>query len=556
MIRRLRPLVLTGFASIVVATGVFADGPSSGAAESDAALAKRVCSAVDEELLIRVRDGVSLERSGQIQFVADEPNFVDGGLTHAGPWDYVQDVPLFLYGPGSIKPGTYTQRTTLADIAPTQAELLDFPDFHAPDGHALSGALEPKAKRQSPKLVVTLVWDSAGMDVLDTWPRSWPYLKSIQRDGAWFTNAIAGASPSNTPVSHATMGTGALPWKHGFTDEFIYMNGKLQKPNENGPGFLMEPTFADLYDASLDNAPIVGVIATLSAHVMMMSHGNMWGGGDKDLAITREKEDAETGGAESVTWGMTSDMGPFYRLPGYANELPGIDRFNDELDREDGKIDGKWRQNDIAQLVNGFDTPARTPYQTQLVKEVIAQEGFGADDTPDLLFLNYKAIDTIGHRFSANGIEMSDAVRYQDDDLKELIGYLNREVGAKQWVMILTADHGTNRDPEITGAFQIAIDELQARIEERFDDDDGVPLVLKLRPTQIWLDDAELKQSGSTVDEVADFIDGLTQAETVKPTLAPAPKPDERVFSAAFPSRILLGLPCLRDTRGGELQGD
>jgi hypothetical protein len=403
-----------------------------------------------------------------------------------------------------------------------------------------------------PRLVVTLVWDSAGMGVLNTWPKAWPYMKSLRKDGAWFTNVIAGASPSNTPVSHATIGTGALPIRHGFTDEFIFMNNKLQKPNENGPGFLMEPTFADLYDAANHNEPKVGAIATLSAHVMMMSHGNMWGGGDKDLAVTREKEDAATGGAESVTWGMTTDMAPFYRLPQYVNDLGPITPFNEALDRADGKSDGKWRQNDIAQYANGFDTPARTPYQTQLVEEVVRTEGFGADDTTDLLFLNYKAIDTIGHRFSADGIEMSDAVQTQDDDLRELVAFLDREVGKDRWAMILTADHGTNRDPVESGAFRISIDLLESSVVEAFDDEDDVPVVLRTRPTQVWLDEGELEENGHTVDEVAAMIDGLTQAETVKPTLAPAPEPDERVFSAAFASSILFELPCLSEPQQGD----
>ncbi|MEX0990340.1 MAG: alkaline phosphatase family protein [Actinomycetota bacterium] len=550
--RRHRRLVLLVVTASVALAGVL---PSI-AAESQDALSDRLCSTVDPELLRRVRDGVDLARSGQVQFIAEEPNFVDGGLTHAGPWGYVQDVPLFLYGSDYFKPGTYEQRTTLADIAPTQAELLDFPAFRAPDGRALTEAMQPNDRRPMPKLVVTLVWDSAGMDVLSEWPKSWPYLKSLRKDGAWFTNTIAGASPSNTPVSHATIGTGALPSRHGFTDEFIFLNDKLQKPNENGPGFLMEPTFADMYDASNGNEPIVGVIATLSAHVMMMGHGNMWGGGDKDLAVTREKEDAETGGAESVTWGMTTDMAPFYRLPQYVNGLGPITPFNEELDRADGKDDGKWRQNDIAQYANGFDTPARTPYQTQLVKEVVTEEGFGKDDVTDLLFLNYKAIDTIGHRFSANGIEMSDAVKTQDDDLKQLVSFLDAEVGKDRWAMVLTSDHGTNQDPAKTGAFQISIDQLETLVIEEFDDDDDVPVMLRMRPTQVWLDVAELEQNGHTIEEVAARIDALTQAETVKPTLAPAPEPGERVFSAAFPSSILFELPCLPGARGGAEPGD
>ena len=53
---------------------------------------------------------------------------------------------------------------------------------------------------------------------------------------------------------------------HGFVDEYIRINGRLQKPNENGPGFLLDPTLADLYDRAMGNQPLVGalVIVTLA----------------------------------------------------------------------------------------------------------------------------------------------------------------------------------------------------------------------------------------------------------------------------------------------------
>ena len=53
-----------------------------------------------------------------------------------------------------------------------------------------------------------------------------------------------------------------------------------------------------------------------------------------------------TGGDDSaVSWNLTSGMAPFYEMPDYVNELPAIDRFNDELDAMDGARDGRWRDN-------------------------------------------------------------------------------------------------------------------------------------------------------------------------------------------------------------------
>jgi predicted AlkP superfamily pyrophosphatase or phosphodiesterase len=519
---------------------------AAGPKTSSETLARRVCLQTSHEVLLRTWRGVMLGRSGDIQIVPYEWAFVHGGLTHATPFDYTQDVPVVIVGPGYVRPGVYDRPITLADVAPTQAALLKS-SFPTPDGQAQAQALLPTAERPLPRLLITLVWDSGGWDVLDRWPNAWPYLRSLAEDAALFTDVTVGASPTNTPVAHATIGTGTFPMRHGFVDEYIRLNEKLQKPNANGPAFLVDPTLADVYDRAHGNRPIVGAIATLAAHVMMMSHGSQWGGGDRDIAVTREKEFAPTAGAESEQWNLTAAMAPFYDLPAYVNDLPPVTAYVRKLDQSDGALDGKWRTNDIDQLAHGFDTPARTPYQTALIREVVAREGFGDDDVPDLLYLNYKAIDTIGHLFSADSFEMADAVAWQDDALRELVAFLDDEVGAGRWVMTILADHGTQRDPEVSGTFLIDIDRLEDQVATAFDADrDRVPLVEKVRPTEIWLDTDELRDNGFTLVEVSDFLMHLTQADTVRANQEPQPgRADTEVFSAALPSTLLSRLPCL-----------
>jgi Type I phosphodiesterase / nucleotide pyrophosphatase len=509
-------------------------------------MARDACRTIDRDVLLRTRRGVRRDRSGDVQIIPIEPNFVSGGLTHATPFDYTQEVPVFLYGPGFVRPGTYGAPITLADVAPTTAALLKFP-FIARDGAAQTQALLAADERDLPRLVVTVIWDSGGTNVLDRWPASWPYLASLVPHGAWFTNATVGASPSNTPIGHSTIGTGAFPVHNGFVDEYMRVNGILQKPNANGPAFLIEPTLADLYDRAMGNRPNVGAIATLAAHVMMMSHGSQWGGADRDLAVTREKEFGETAGAESVQWNLTSGMAPFYELPSYVNDLPPLSRYVEEVDRADGALDGMWRGNSIEQLSNGFDTPARTPFQQALVERLVVRERFGVDDVPDLLYVNYKAIDTIGHLFSADGIEMSDAVATQDATLQRFIEFLDRTVGRGEWVMVLAADHGTQPDPEVSGAFQIDVAKLESGLTDAFDDGDDVAVVERVRPSEIWLDRDELRENGFSLADVSRWLLALTQAETFKNQNVSEPgQEDDRVFAAALPSSILAALPCVR----------
>ena len=114
--------------------------------------------------------------------------------------------------------------------------------------------------------------------------------------------------------------------------------------------------------------------------------------------------------------------------------------------------------------------------------------------------------------------------------------------------MVLVADHGHQYDPAVSGAFEIGIDQLESDIVSRFDDDgDKTPLIEWVRPTEIWLDTAELRQNGYDLTEVSRYIAQLTEAQTRKPGAPMEPgHADDRVFSAAFPTAMLRDLSCER----------
>jgi hypothetical protein len=148
---------------------------------------------------------------------------------------------------------------------------------------------------------------------------------------------------------------------------------------------------------------------------------------------------------------------------------------------------------------------------------------------------------------------MSDALRVQDETLERFVGFLNDRVGEGRWVMAVVADHGTQRDPETSGAFMIDINKLEGGLTATFDDDDQVPLVQKVRPTEIWLNRAELAENGYTLEQVSRWFLDLTQEQTYKTRNVPAPgREQDTVFAAALPSSILSGLPCLPEARASD----
>jgi hypothetical protein len=511
-------------------------------------LTELACS-LPHQWLLRTWRGHMESRSAELQILPIEPNFVGSGLPHVGPWSYAQDIPMFWYGPGHIAPvGGVDRPVTLAGIAPTQAALLDF-SFRTPHGMPMREAIA--GNPSPPRLILTIVWDAAGRNVLDRWPADWPYLRSLIPGGAWYERATVGSSPTSTAQTHATIGTGSFPSSHGIVAHRMRIGGELTTPWKLGPTFLLDPTLGDLYDVAMGNEPVVGELGTVSIHLGMLGHGSMWGGGDKDIAVIREKVGAETLGAEGFEWNLTPALQPYYRFPDHINDVPGFEDDVRAVDAADGRIDGRWRDNEIAPLLQGFDTPARIPYQTRVLMELIEREGFGADEVPDLLFVNFKMIDYISHVWTVNSPEMQDAVRAQDEQLQVLVDFLNQTVGEGEWVFVLTADHGSIPDPKVSGAFQISTSALVNGINSTFGTAGGEKVVELVQPTQIFIDEAELERGGHTLDDVAEWIMGLTKADTHLPdVVVPADEADDPVFQAAFPSSLMRELPCLPEARG------
>jgi Type I phosphodiesterase / nucleotide pyrophosphatase len=312
----------------------------------------------------------------------------------------------------------------------------------------------------------------------------------------------------------------------------------------------MEPTLGDLYDRAMGNAPLVGALVSVTWHLNMASHGALWGGGDQDVAVLRVPTEADNEGAEGTTWNLQGKNQPFYRFPEYVNDLPPLSAYTEEVDREDGALDGRWRDNSIQQYEQGWATPARIPYQGRMVEEVIAREGFGDDDVPDLLFVNFKAIDHVSHIWSVNSPEMQDTLRWQDEDLGRFVEFLDEEVGRGRWVLVLTADHGAQFDPAVSGAFQVTPGQLEEDLERAFPSSTGQSVFQAVRTSQIYVNETTMEASGYTFEQIAKFVLDYTKEQGAPdPSTVPADQLDDRVFAAAFPIEVLPNLDCLPEAR-------
>lgn len=547
------------FAAVIaiLASGSLVRPGADATAQASSDLADLACG-LDTDLLVRTLRGWNVDRGAQLSLFPAEPDFVGSGLPHVGPWDYIQQVPMFWYGPGHIRAQGEVGGgvVTLADIAPTQAALTGFP-FEAPDGRVMEEALVPEVGSDGyrpPKLIVVMVWDAAGINVLDEHRGLWPYLESLVPEGTWYRNGFVGSSPTSTAQAHATIGTGAWPGRHGLVGHRLRVGGKVTTPWQIGPQFWILPTFADLYDRANGNRPVVGVAGTVDIHFGMMSHGAFWKGGDRDVVLTRQVVSDATIAEEGFEWNLKPQYVPYYRLAGYANDVPGFEEDKEAIDRKDGQLDGRWRDNDIEQYLSGFDTPARIPYQQRVVETLIERERFGEDEVTDLLYLNFKQIDYVSHVWSMNSDEMADAVEWQDESLERLVTFLDETVGRGEWTMVLTADHASMPDPAVSGGFQISTGVVGTRIQERFDlDDDDARVVDLVQPSQVFLNEEELAEHGATVEDVARYVMTLTKSQVAgEGVTPPAGTAEATAFPLVLPSAMLPDLPCMSgDGAGG-----
>ncbi len=491
------------------------------------------------EQLRRVRRGYVPGRSPELLVVPREPNYFGSfaSYTHSGPWDYVQEIPLVLYGPGFIAPQgeiSLDRETTIADLAPTLAELLDTPFPGGRPGKAITEALLPEEERAGiPKVIVTVVWDGGGWNVLDAWPDAWPYLRSLMEDGTSVADAVVGSSPSVTPAVHTNLGTGTFPKQHGIVDIPVREGIELYGAYDGfTPRFLEVPTLADLYDRRTGNEAKIGMFAYKPWHLGMIGHGSYVPGGDKDIAFISEKFAGEL-----------KTNPDYYSLPSYLEDVEGFEEDVRKVDLDDGMIDDLWMGHEVLNDPNKLrHTPVWALFQTRLLEAVLEGEDFGGDDVADLFFINYKQIDDVGHDWNMLNPEMREILEYSDDELRKITRFLDGLAGKESWVMAFTADHGQGPDPLTVGAWPIG----QALIEEdiaREFDVDPAELFQDRRPVGWWIHPEVSAETGVTAEDLADFLVSYRLKDNKRPDSDIPPEyrgmEDSLLFSAAFPSDAL-----------------
>ncbi|MBK8112048.1 MAG: alkaline phosphatase family protein [Saprospiraceae bacterium] len=174
----------------------------------------------------------------------------------------------------------------------------------------------------------------------------------------------------------------------------------------------------------------------------------------------------------------------------------------------------------------GNSLMAATPWGNTMTAEVakLALENYamGKDEITDFLALSFSSPDYVGHQFGPNSIEAEDTYLRLDKELENLLLYADNSVGAGNYTVFLTADHGVAHVPGFLIENQIpsgqwnstrAIIDLNDKIMSQFGIKDAI---LSEQNYQLYLDADAIAEAGFEQTTIEKFIiDELKYADGI-----------------------------------------
>jgi hypothetical protein len=130
----------------------------------------------------------------------------------------------------------------------------------------------------------------------------------------------------------------------------------------------------------------------------------------------------------------------------------------------------------------------------------------GEDDITDLILLNYKGADFVGHKYGPDSDELRVTLGEMDRHLARMLGALEVKVG-NDYLLAVTADHGMPSEPSSPERRHLApaIVEL---LHEKFDPAaKQLVTAFEVENAQIFVNEERLSSLGLTLRDLADFLE-------------------------------------------------
>ena len=360
---------------------------------------------------------------------------------------------------------------------------------------ALTAALRAAAPTPTtaPKLAVVIAVDQLRADYL---VRFRPYFSAggfnrLLAGGTDFTNAHYRHAYTLTAPGHAQILSGAFARDHSIIanewldrDLWEQINSVEDRdsplvgitPGEMGPAAILAP-------AATGRSP-----KNFRANTVGDELKKLHGANSKVFSASNKDRSAILLGGQKADGAYWDENGKFVTSRHYRAELPAwVTAFNAEKRAQAvfGRVWERLLAPEIYDKVQGpddvvgetinfgftrtfpkkvdggkpalspafFDAYDNSPYTSDalgaFVERAIVEEKLGRHAATDLLAVSFSQIDAIGHSYGPASHEVMDAMLRLDRVLASLLTTLDREVGLKNCVIVLTADHGVSPMPEL-----------------------------------------------------------------------------------------------------------
>ena len=351
------------------------------------------------------------------------------------------------------------------------------------------------AQRRSPSLLVVLVVDQFRADYLERYAHRWRGgFRTLLTDGAAFTRVEYPYLNTATCAGHATIATGTLPRTHGIIlnrwwhrDEGRTFNcmdddaashlsyGAAAASGSSGKRLLVS-TLADELRVQRPGARVVSLSLKARGAIPLAGRTGdavLWFDEPAHAFVTSRAfadEPLPSIRAFLAREGPEADLGHTWALR---------DRGETYLHQDLGigeRPKAGWSALFPHTLKTGdagaefFDRWQKSPFSDALLSRLavtlVDDLALGQRHSTDYLAISFSALDLMGHDFGPDSREVEDLLMHLDATLGALLQHLDARVGRDDYIVALSADHGTAPTPEQSGGGHIASEDLNHVVEQ------------------------------------------------------------------------------------------
>jgi hypothetical protein len=399
-------------------------------------------------------------------------------------------------------------------------------------------------KNSSPRLVVSIVVDQMCYDYLYRFENKFSKkgFQKLMQKGMNCRNTRYNYVPTFTGPGHASIYTGTTPSNHGIVandwfdrvsdkrvncvedNAFVAVGSAQSNEGQCSPRHLKTTTVTDQLKLTYPEAKVISLSIKDRGAILPGGHlsdGSYWFDSNSGMFITSSffkrqlpgwvndfnKEQRPQKALNSV-WNTLYDLST-YKESGpdnspYEQLLPGKETPTFPYDF----IEMNKHSKDLSLFTY---TPFANTALTDLAIKGIDAEGLGDDDRTDMLCLSYSTPDIVGHAFGPYSVELEDIYLRLDQDLSNLISFLEKRIGKKEFILMLTADHAVAPVPQqlvdkkLPGGYFFAIEylpQLRAKLTDKF----GFDPIADMVNCNIYLNHTALRGRQIAVEEITQFL--------------------------------------------------